>query len=147
MTISMDSGKTKTFTEINRTPLTDIVLVLMIMMMVLAPMFQQSDPNIKLPPILTGGQLEENTAILEISKAGEYKLNGTAIAESALQQKLTELPKETKAMPLVLRADGDTQSSAVMVVYDMASEAGFEKMSVAGEPANRDNTAANDSPL
>ena len=148
MGISMGGGgKAKTFTEINITPLTDIFLVLMIMMMVLAPMFQQSDPNIKLPPIFTGSQLEENTAILEVSKTGLYKLNGEEVTEAGLAKKLAELPAEMKQMPLVLRADADTQSSAVMVIYDMASEAGFAKLSVAGEPASRENSAANDSPL
>lgn len=138
MAFSTGGGKTKSFTEINITPLTDIFLVLMIMMMVLAPMFQQSDPNIKLPPIFAGTQLEENTAVLEVSKTGEYKLNGKEVKEQNLQQRLSELPVEMKAMPLVLRADGDTQSSAVMVVYEVAADAGFAKMMMAGEPARAD---------
>ena len=44
-----ENGKKKTVNEINITPLTDIFLVLLIIMMVIAPSFQSIDNNIQIP--------------------------------------------------------------------------------------------------
>ena len=46
--------KSKLFTEINITPLTDIFLVLLIIMMVIAPTFQSMDNSISIPEINSG---------------------------------------------------------------------------------------------
>ena len=51
-------GKRSTFNEINITPLTDIFLVLLIIMMVIAPSFQSMDNNIKMPEINSGLSIE-----------------------------------------------------------------------------------------
>ena len=47
--MGIKSGKKALFTEINITPLTDIFLVLLIIMMVVAPTFQTVDNTITIP--------------------------------------------------------------------------------------------------
>ncbi len=54
-----DDEKRSTFNEINITPLTDIFLVLLIIMMVIAPSFQSMDNNIKMPEVNSGVAVEE----------------------------------------------------------------------------------------
>ena len=54
MAFSSSKNKKTLFTEINITPLTDIFLVLLIIMMVIAPSFQSVDNNINIPEINSG---------------------------------------------------------------------------------------------
>ena len=52
--MAIKKGKNAMFTEINITPLTDIFLVLLIIMMVVAPTFQSMDNDINIPEINSG---------------------------------------------------------------------------------------------
>ena len=54
MAMKTNKGKEALFTEINITPLTDIFLVLLIIMMVVAPTFQSMDNDINIPEINSG---------------------------------------------------------------------------------------------
>ena len=61
------SGK-KIFNEINITPLTDIFLVLLIIMMVVAPMFQAIDQDITLPSINSGLSVDDKEVTVAVTK-------------------------------------------------------------------------------
>lgn len=122
------------FTEINITPLTDIFLVLLIIMMVIAPMLQSNRADIKIPKIKSGQGVSEAPLTVEITKAGDYFINGNPATALALTETLRPLLASTPDKTLVLRADSDTKSKDVLAVYDAASQAGFEKLTVAGEP-------------
>lgn len=86
--------KGKMFTEINITPLTDIFLVLLIIMMVVAPTFQSMDNAISVPEINSGIAIEQKNATISITKDGQMYLNGTPVTEDQLTSELTAL-KET----------------------------------------------------
>ena len=84
-----DDEKRSTFNEINITPLTDIFLVLLIIMMVIAPSFQSMDNNIKMPEVNSGVAVEEKNATVSLTKEGEFFLNGERLEnEEALEEKL-----------------------------------------------------------
>ena len=70
------SKKRAVFSEINITPLTDIFLVLLIIMMVVAPMFQSNVEGITVPEINSGITVEEKAATVAITKEGAIFLNG-----------------------------------------------------------------------
>ena len=59
-----------TFNEINITPLTDIFLVLLIIMMVVAPTFQSNDSSINVPEINSGVSIEQKNATVSVTKDG-----------------------------------------------------------------------------
>ena len=71
-TTQQEDGRKKTFNEINITPLTDIFLVLLIIMMVIAPSFQSMDNNIEMPKINSGIAIEQKNAMVSITKNGEF---------------------------------------------------------------------------
>ena len=85
-----ENGKKATFNEINITPLTDIFLVLLIIMMVIAPGFQSMDNNITMPEINSGVAIEDKKAIVSITKDGEMYINGEKTNEGDLEEKLVE---------------------------------------------------------
>ena len=74
----------KTFNEINITPLTDIFLVLLIIMMVIAPSFQTVDNNITMPDINSGTGIETKNATVSITKDGSFYVNETKVSQNNL---------------------------------------------------------------
>ena len=133
-TTQQEDGRKKTFNEINITPLTDIFLVLLIIMMVIAPSFQSVDNNIDMPKINSGLAIEQKNATVSITKSGEFFLNETKINPSELETGLSGLIEGLEKKEVVVRADSKTKSSEILKVMQAAQNAGFEKLVVAGEP-------------
>ena len=126
-----------TFNEINITPLTDIFLVLLIIMMVIAPGFQSMDNNITMPEINSGVAIEDKKAIVSITKDGEMYINGEKTNENNLEEKLVALVNESQEKQVVVRADEKTKSSEILKIMRLAQSAGYEKLTVAGEPLSK----------
>lgn len=135
--MAIKTGKNALFTEINITPLTDIFLVLLIIMMVVAPTFQDSDTTITMPEINSGLSIEQKNATISVNKAGELYLNGTALKKEDLVQALVDLKPELETPEVVVKADAMVKSSEIMNIMNAAQEAEFTKLIVAGEPLSK----------
>ena len=138
--MAIQSSNKEMFTEINITPLTDIFLVLLIIMMVIAPMFQSLDNDIKLPAINSGLSVEEDLITVSVTKDAKFFVGTEVVDENKLSEKLAEvLPKEEGAeKKLVVKADSQTKTKYIMSVMTAAQTAGFEKLTVAGEPLSQE---------
>ncbi len=130
-------GKKPVFNEINITPLTDIFLVLLIIMMVIAPSFQSLDKNIVIPEINSGVSIEEKNATVSLTKEGEMFLNGERTDEEKLEGDLAALIANLDKKEVVVKADEKAKSSDIMKIMRSAQNAGFEKLVVAGEPLSK----------
>ena len=129
--------KGKMFTEINITPLTDIFLVLLIIMMVVAPTFQSMDNAISVPEINSGIAIEQKNATISITKDGQMYLNGTPVTEDQLTSELTALKETLEKPEVVVKADEKVKSSEIMKVMNAAQDAEYKKLIVAGEPLSK----------
>lgn len=129
--------KGKMFTEINITPLTDIFLVLLIIMMVVAPTFQSMDNAISVPEINSGVAIEQKNATISITKDGQMYLNGTPVTEDQLTSELTALKETLEKPEVVVKADEKVKSSEIMKVMNAAQDAEYKKLIVAGEPLSK----------
>lgn len=132
-----EDRRKKTFNEINITPLTDIFLVLLIIMMVIAPSFQSMNNNIKMPEINSGSAVETKNATVSITKNGEFFVNDTKVDEFTLETQLLKLTEESEKSEVIVKADKETKSSEIMKVMKAAQNAGYEKLVVAGEPLTK----------
>lgn len=129
--------KGKMFTEINITPLTDIFLVLLIIMMVVAPTFQSMDNAITIPEINSGVSIEQKNAEVAITKEGAMYLNGNPVTEEQLSDELAALKPSLEKPELVVKADEKVKSSEIMKVMNAAQDAEYKKLIVAGEPLSK----------
>ncbi len=129
--------KEKLFTEINITPLTDIFLVLLIIMMVVAPTFQSMDNAITVPEINSGVAIEQKNATIAITRDGQMFLNGTPITEEQLTDELIALKESIEKPEVVVKADEKVKSAEIMKVMNAAQDAEYKKLIVAGEPLSK----------
>jgi biopolymer transport protein ExbD/biopolymer transport protein TolR len=129
--------KQKMFNEINITPLTDIFLVLLIIMMVVAPSFQSMDNAVDVPEVNNGINIEDSKVTVSITKDGAMYVNGESVEVSQLTDKLLASKGDVEAPEVVVKADKAVKSSVIMKVMDAAQNAEYKKLVVAGEPLNK----------
>jgi len=134
---TQENGRKKTFNEINITPLTDIFLVLLIIMMVIAPSFQSINNNIEMPKITTGSSVDTQNTTVSITKDGSFFLGDKKIIPDSLEDNLKLLANSNEEKQITVKADKQTKSSEIMKVMKAAQNAGFEKLIVAGEPLSQ----------
>lgn len=128
----------KIFSEINITPLTDIFLVLLIIMMVVAPSFQSNDTPVDVPEINNGVNIEDSKVTVSVTKDGLMFVNGEQTQVSELTNKLIALKDpEIEKQEIVVKADKNIKSGKIMDIMDAAQNAEYKKLIVAGEPLNK----------
>ncbi len=137
MAMKTNKGKDALFTEINITPLTDIFLVLLIIMMVVAPTFQSNDNAINIPEINSGVAIEQKNATVSVTKEGNLYINGKPITEDQLTNELTALKETLEKPEVVVKADEQVKSSEIMKIMNAAQDAEYKKLIVAGEPLSK----------
>lgn len=133
----LNREKEKLFTEINITPLTDIFLVLLIIMMVVAPSFSTMDNSVEAPEINNGLNIEEEKTTISITKDGSMYINGQSINPAQLTDQLIAVKGDIEEPEVVVKADKAVRSSVIMDVMDAAQNAEYKKLIVAGEPLSR----------
>lgn len=129
--------KEKLFTEINITPLTDIFLVLLIIMMVVAPSFQSMDNAVDVPEVNNGVNIEDTKVTVSVLQDGSMYVNGEPTKTSALTDKLLAAKTDPEKAEVVVKADKNIKSAKIMTIMNAAQDAEYQKLVVAGEPLNK----------
>lgn len=137
MAFSTGNGNKKIFSEINITPLTDIFLVLLIIMMVIAPSFQSADTDITIPEINSGITIEQKNAEIALTANGQYFINGKPIQAENLVSELEGLKPTLEKSEVVVKADTNAKSSEIQKIMKAAQEAQYTKLIIAGEPLTK----------
>ena len=136
--MGIKTGKKALFTEINITPLTDIFLVLLIIMMVVAPTFQSIDNTITIPEVNSGNAIEQGKVVVSVTKDGTIYVD---TKKSSLENLVSDLEAvknpEDKSPEIVVKADEKVKSTIIMSIMDAAQDASYKKLIVAGEPLNK----------
>ena len=124
--------KRQTFNEINITPLTDIFLVLLIIMMVIAPMLDQQGLKLSIPEYVEQKQeTNEESKILTISvdENNKYFIDGVEVSSNNLEKEIKERSKELSD-GLMIEANGNSEHGVVVRLMDAARNAGVSAISV-----------------
>ena len=131
MNFSSSKGNRKTFNEINITPLTDIFLVLLIIMMVIAPILDQQGLSLAVPEFVENVQTEKDPNILEIkiSADNKYLVEDNEISEGELFNFIKEKTKE-ELDGILIQANGNSNHESVVRLMDNARNAGVQSISI-----------------
>jgi biopolymer transport protein TolR len=128
-----NSGK-RFMSEINVTPLVDVMLVLLIIFMVTAPMMMQGVevnlPQTKAQSIKT----KEDPLMLTVNKKGEIFLEEHTVKLEELGPKIETIFKYRRDKEIILRADKDIPYGFVIKVVAEVKRAGVTKLGMVTEP-------------
>jgi biopolymer transport protein TolR len=118
---------------INVTPLVDIVLVLLIVLMVTSNYLVNKSINVELPKAATG---EATTPTLSISLdvAGQLYLDGQGIDKPNLQQRIHAAYAADKDIKAVISADGRVTHAQVVSVIDLLRSEKVTKFAINTSP-------------
>ncbi len=120
------------FNEINITPLTDIFLVLLIIMMVIAPLLDQQGLNLTVPENVQAENIKEAKTInFVVSNDNKFLLNGQEVAAENLEAVIADQAK-TLTDGLLIQSDPEATHGAVVKLMDSARNAGVTNISVVG---------------
>jgi biopolymer transport protein TolR len=133
--VSAGNGK-KLMSDINVTPLVDVMLVLLIIFMVTAPMMMEG-VEVNLPQTKTKSiKSQEDPLILSVTKKGEIFLENHPVKIEDLGNKIETIFKYRKEKEVLLRADKEIAYGFVVKVMAEVKKAGVTKLGMVTEPMN-----------
>ncbi len=115
--------------EINVTPLVDVMLVLLIIMMIVAPLLQQG-VAVSLPRATNSVEKPETQeqTVVTIAANKQVYVNAVEVQGSNLQRRINEILEDRTDKIVIIKADEDVEYSAVMDTMDELRAAGIEDM-------------------
>jgi len=130
--------------DINVTPLVDVMLVLLVIMMLIAPLLQQG-VSVKLPTATNTADKPETQGqtVIAIAKDKQIYLNTKPVKDDELAKKVMDLLEGQKEKIVIIKADTAVSYGAVMGAMDQLRKAGVEDMALitdqkkSGAPAAR----------
>jgi biopolymer transport protein TolR len=134
--MAMDLGGAKggVKSDINVTPLVDVMLVLLIIMMLVAPMLQQG-VSVQLPfaENTVDKPEQQGQTVLAISKDKSIFLNAKPVQDNDVARRVGELLENKTDKIVLIKADAEVEYSAVMNVMDQLRQAGIEDIGLITE--------------
>jgi len=134
MAFDQSSSSDSSISQINVTPLVDVMLVLLVIFMVTAPILQQG-VAVDVPKV-AGGPLtgEEEQLVVNVAKGGKLYLNDTALSASDLAAKLAAIAGARPDRQVYVRADRMVPYGEVMAVIGSIRDAGLARVGLVTEP-------------
>lgn len=118
----------KQFADINITPLTDIFLVLLIIMMVVSPLLEYKGLNIAVSTDSKPAAEEDPKAIrLFITAAGAAEVDGAAVSWEGLEEELRE-QREAKPDGILIEIDGEAIHESLARALGVVQAAGIQRV-------------------
>ena len=133
--MSMQLGGTQGVkSDINVTPLVDVMLVLLIIMMIVAPLLQQG-VAVTLPRALNTAEKPEtqDQTVVAITADKRFFVNAVQIQRGDLRRRIEDVLESKKERIVIIKADEDVEYGAVMEAMDELRASGIEDMGLITE--------------
>jgi biopolymer transport protein TolR len=135
--MAMDVGGSKggPKSEINVTPLVDVMLVLLIIMMLVAPMLQQGVP-VKLPVAMNTADKPETDqqTVLAVDSRDQFYVNGIQVSKGDMADRVKAALEEKTERVVFIKGDTDASYRAIMAAMDDLRKAGIEDIGLITDP-------------
>ncbi len=137
MAFTASNGRTQSsISEINVTPLVDVVLVLLIIFMVTAPVLQ-SGIEVSVPKTRTVKEITEERMVISINKQQRVFLGNDPVNINEIKTKLGQKIRDPQNQSVFIRADEDVPFGAFATVMDAVKGAGITNVSIVTQPLDQ----------
>ena len=126
-------GDSELDSEINLTPMLDVVFIMLIFFIVTTSFVKESGIEVNRPTASTGERQERGNIIIAVRANGEIWIDRRAVDIRALRPTVERLHNETPQGAVVIAADTKASTGTLVRVMDQVRLAGVEKVSVATE--------------
>lgn len=115
--------RSKLMSEINITPFTDVVLVLLIIFMIATPFIYQSSMKVELPSCSTSDEMSKDI-IITVGAQGDVYLDDTKLDLDSLRNRLAIMVKNEPDISVIVNGDKNVRYDSVMQVMDVLKQSG-----------------------
>jgi biopolymer transport protein TolR len=126
----LQSETSSTIAKVNVTPIIDVALVLVIILMITAPMIAVSNVDVKLPEAHTRNLEGHDRISVTLGAKGELAVDDTNIQASVLQATIASRLADHKDAIVVIRADKSVAYGSVRQIVEAARAAGATRIAV-----------------
>ena len=134
MAFTASNGRTQTsLSDINITPLVDVVLVLLIIFMVTAPVLQ-SGIEVSVPKTKTVKEITEERLVISVDKQQRVFLGNDAININDIATRLRQKVRDPQHQSIFIRADENVPFGAFATVMDAVKQSGIANVSIVTQP-------------
>ncbi len=120
--------------EINITPMLDVVFIMLIFFIVTSSFVRESGVEVTRPTAETAEQQERGNIIIGITEAGQVWIDNREVDMRAVRVNVERLLAQNPESGVVVMADEGARTGLLVDVMDQARQAGAENLSVAARP-------------
>ena len=141
MGVSLDEDEDTPMSDINVTPLVDVMLVLLIIMMLVAPLLNQGVP-LKLPTASNTSEKPDtqDQTVVSIGPDKKVYVNSVEVQGGGLRRRIDEVLADKAEKIVIIKADQDVEYIAVMDTMDELRASGIEDMGLITDPKRTPGT-------
>jgi biopolymer transport protein TolR len=135
MAMDVGAGKGGPKSDINVTPLVDVMLVLLIIMMLVAPMLQKG-VDVKLPLAANTSDKPETQeqTVLAVDARDRFYVNGIEVHRNEMADRIKTALEEKNERIVLIKGDTDASYRAIMAAMDDLRKAGIEDIGLITDP-------------
>jgi biopolymer transport protein ExbD len=138
--MAMDVGGSKGSlkADINVTPLVDVMLVLLIIMMLIAPMLQKGVP-VTLPPAENTVDKPEtrDQTVVAVDAKNRFYVDGIEVEKTTMADRVKSKLEDKSERIVLIKGDQDASYSAIMAAMDDLRKVGIEDIGLITERKNK----------
>lgn len=128
-------GNRRIISDINVTPMVDIMLVLLIIFMVTATYITRGAFDVRLPSAANAGEVRESPIQISIAADGALSMNGDVVDMDKLIAQVEPLLRDNPEIQAVVDGDRGVEYGRVMEIIDLLKTAGVRNFAAAVERA------------
>jgi len=130
--MNLRTHKQRLIAEINITPFTDVILVLLIIFMITTPLILQSSLKVNLPQAASAGPVKEMSPVnIIITNEGAIYLDGAMVTRKELKERIAARHKDNPAMAVVVSSDRLVRFKDIVDILDILNTSGIRNLNIA----------------